>query len=153
MTVNRYGGGQVMPVVSEFRPALWGRPSHMEVSHVRVLTTAQLRSLLTAASTTRHVSKEASDGFSQPWSASKHRRHPEWKQPYWAQQNWVTKLWETVTRNACCFIRWHLYNQQKYFLMKAKYWFFFDKQDLRQSITSRPALQKVLKQVLGTESK
>ena len=54
----------------------------MEVSHVRVLTTAQLRSLLTAASTTRHVSKEASDGFSQPWSVSKHRRHPEWKQPY-----------------------------------------------------------------------
>ena len=92
MTVSRYGGGQVMPAVSEFRTALWGRPSHMEVTHVRVLTTAQLRSLLTAASTTRHVSKEASDGFSQPWSTSKHRRHPEWKQPYWAQQNWVTKL-------------------------------------------------------------
>ena len=43
--------------------------------------------------------------------------------------------------------------ESKYFLLEGKVLIFFDKQNLGQFITSRPALQKVLKQVHGTESK
>ena len=39
------------------------------------------------------------------------------------------------------------------FLIEGKILIFFDKQNLGQFITSRPALQKVLKQALRTESK
>ena len=39
------------------------------------------------------------------------------------------------------------------FLIEGKILIFFDKQNLRQFITSRPALQNMLKEALRTESK